>query len=389
MAGAPSDDATEDPTPKRLADARRRGDVPFSRELSSAVAFTAAAVVVTWGAPALVARWLDYARAALRTAVAGGAGAASLAAAPPGAASVAASAGAASSIAISMMAPALGAALVAAVAVGFAQTRGLLLVAPRFDLSRVASAAGWRKLFDLRAVATAGQGLLKVAVVGLVAWAVLRPLAGALVALTGASPARVLAALGDVAGRLAIRLAAAGLALGVLDYVLVARRQLRSLRMTREEIKREYKESEGDPETRGERRRLQRELSEQQMVEEVRKADFVVVNPEHIAVALRYDPNGDAAPVVVAKGQRLVAERIKQIAREAGVPIFRDVSLARSLVELAEGGEIPAALYEAVAEILRVVQGLDEPEPAPGGTGAGASPSPPPAMGPGAGWKRV
>jgi flagellar biosynthetic protein FlhB len=119
------------------------------------------------------------------------------------------------------------------------------------------------------------------------------------------------------------------------------------------------------------------------MVEEVRKADFVVVNPEHIAVALRYDADGDAAPVVVAKGERLVAERIKQIAREAGVPIFRDVALARSLVELAEGGEIPAELYEAVAEILRVVQGVDEPAGPP----ADAAPAAPAT--PGAGWKRV
>jgi flagellar biosynthesis protein FlhB len=297
-------------------------------------------------------------------------------------------------MALAMAAPALGAALLAALVFGLAQTRGPVLAPPRFDLSRVASAAGWRRLFDAQAALKAGQGLLKVAVVALVAWAVLRPLAGALVGLTGAAPARVLAGLGVLAGRLALRLAAAGLALGLLDYLLVARRQRRSLRMTREEIKREYKESEGDPETRGERRRLQRELSEQRMVEEVRKADFVVVNPEHIAVALRYDPNGEAAPIVVAKGERLVAERIKQIAREAGVPIFRDVSLARSLVELAEGGEIPAALYEAVAEILRVVQG--EGEPAPAGPAAVDAASRPPAasppsstLGPGALWKRV
>jgi type III secretion protein U len=375
MASAPADDATEDPTPKRLADARRRGDVPFSRELSSAVAFTAAAVVVTWGAPALVARWLAYARAALLAAVADGTAASSWISA-------------ARSIAFGMAAPALGAALLAAVVVGVAQTRGPVLVPPRFDLSRVASAAGWRRLFDAQAFARAGQGLLKVAVVGLVAWAVLRPLAGALVGLTGASAPRVLGGLGDLAGRLALRLAAAGLALGALDYLLVARRQLRALRMTREEIKREYKESEGDPETRGERRRLQRELSEQRMVEEVRKADFVVVNPEHIAVALRYDADGEGAPTVVAKGERLVAERIKQIAREAGVPIFRDVSLARSLVELAEGGEIPAALYEAVAEILRVVQGEGEPgAPAPAAAPGPSSTSS--TLGPGAGWKRV
>ncbi|HVZ74352.1 MAG TPA: EscU/YscU/HrcU family type III secretion system export apparatus switch protein, partial [Polyangia bacterium] len=274
--------------------------------------------------------------------------------------------------------------LVAALAAGVAQTRGLVLTPPRFDLARVGG--GWRRVFDVRAAGAAGLGLVKVAVVGLVAWSVLRPAGltlGALVALTGAAPPRILGALGDVAGRLALRLAVAGLALGAVDALLAARRHQRSLRMTRDEVKREHREAEGDPETRGERRRLQREISEQHMIAEVRKADFVVVNPEHIAVALRYDPDGDAAPVVVAKGERLVAERIKQVAREAGVPIFRDVPLARALVELAEGGEIPAALYEAVAEILRVVQGDNEPPPT----------SPLPAAeaprAPAAGWKRA
>ena len=194
--------------------------------------------------------------------------------------------------------------------------------------------------------------------------------------------------MGALGARLAVRLAAAGLALGALDALLVARRHRRGLRMTREEVKREYKEAEGDPAHRGERQRLHRELVEQRMIDEVRKADFVVVNPDHIAVALRYDPEGDAAPVVVAKGERLVAERIKQIAREAGVPIFRDVALARSLAEIAEGGEIPAALYEAVAELLRVVQGLEAREAAT--TAAAARPGgETSALGRGAEWKRV
>jgi flagellar biosynthesis protein FlhB len=121
---------------------------------------------------------------------------------------------------------------------------------------------------------------------------------------------------------------------------------------------------------------------EQRMVAEVRKADFVVVNPDHIAVALRYDREGDAAPVVLASGERLLAERIKEVAREAGVPIFRDVTLARSLRGLPEGEEIPPALYEAVAEVLRVVYGMTEPPP-PG------PPEPPPAVPRGAGWKRA
>jgi len=156
--------------------------------------------------------------------------------------------------------------------------------------------------------------------------------------------------------------------------------------MTREEVKREYKESEGDPSHRAERQRLHRELLEQRMIAEVRKADFVVVNPDHIAVALRYDRDGEAAPIVVARGERLLAERIKQAAREAGVPIFRDVTLARSLRELAEGAEIPAALYEAVAEILRTVYAMNNAATSlPPSTPASATTS----RGPGAGWRRA
>src|SRR5436305_1299891 len=161
--------------------------------------------------------------------------------------------------------------------------------------------------------------------------------------------------------------------------------------MTREEVKREAKESEGDPSHRAERQRLHRELMEQRMVAEVRKADFVVVNPDHIAVALRYDRDGDAAPVVVASGERLLAERIKQVAREAGVPIFRDVTLARSLRAVSEGDEIPAALYEAVAEVVRVVQGMPgaaSGASSPASVAPAVAPAGPPVPG-GTAWRRA
>jgi flagellar biosynthesis protein FlhB len=155
-------------------------------------------------------------------------------------------------------------------------------------------------------------------------------------------------------------------ALGAADYAWRRHQHRRSLRMTRPEVRREQKETEGDPRHKAERQRLHRELAEQRMLADVRKADFVVVNPDHIAVALQYDRQGDAAPLVLAKGERLLAEKIKEVAREAGVPIFRDVNLARALRELEEGDEIPEALYEAVAEILRVVYGSPQ-APTPGG----------------------
>jgi type III secretion protein U len=372
----PSSEATEEPTPRRLAEARRRGDVAVSRELPSAAALGAAILVLVWDAPAALARAVE----GLRAVLAGAAGASG-----PGAGLAVAS-----DLGPRLLAPALGAAFVVTAVVGLAQTGGL--VAPvRVDLARLASASAWRRLLDGRAAAASVAGLLKVAVVAALAVLVLRPAAGTLVSLTGASPARILGALGGLAGRVAVRLALAILAFGIIDLLVVRHRHLRSLRMTRDEVKREHKEAEGDPAHRGERQRLHRELAEQRMLDDVRRADFVVVNPEHIAVALRYDPDDDAAPIVVAKGERLVAERIKQIAREAGVPIFRDVTLARSLAELAEGGEIPAELYEAVAEILRVVQA--EGDGGGGGPRAAAPevPSPPTTttIGPGAGWKRV
>jgi flagellar biosynthetic protein FlhB len=162
--------------------------------------------------------------------------------------------------------------------------------------------------------------------------------------------------------------------------------------MTRQEVRREAKDAEGDPSHRAERQRLHREILEQRMVAEVRKADFVVVNPDHIAVALRYDRDGDGAPMVVARGERLVAERIKEVARQAGVPIFRDVTLARSLRDLPEGEEIPAALYEAVAEVLRVVYAMNEAATEAGAAGQRAvvGPAVAGATGPrGANWKRA
>jgi flagellar biosynthesis protein FlhB len=277
----------------------------------------------------------------------------------------------------------LAAAAAVALGVGMLQTRGLLaLGAIKPDLGRLSPAEGLKRAFGGQAALQVGKGLLKVSLVGVLAWVTVRPLLGGLAALSGMAAARTLAALGVLASRLAMRVALVALALGVADYLFAYRRHRRGLMMTRDEVRRESKESEGDPSHRAERQRLHRELMEQRMVAEVRKADFVVVNPDHIAVALRYDREGDAAPVVLASGERLLAERIKEVAREAGVPIFRDVTLARSLRGLPEGEEIPPALYEAVAEVLRIVYGMTEP-PQPG------PPEPPPAVPRGAGWKRA
>jgi type III secretion protein U len=338
-----SEEATEEPTPRRLAAARRRGEIAFSRELTSATALLAAFVLVVLGGPGTFARVLTYVREALAAAPRGGAPGTALSAAAP--------------VVAWTLAPVLGAAMLAALAVGLGQTGGLVTAPLRVDARRLLSASSWRRLVSGRAALEGGRALLMVGVIAVLSGLTLQPVLGGLLVLTGAPAPRLLNVLGTMAERLGLRLVLAVLAFGIVDYALALRRHRRSLRMTRQEVKRDYKESEGDPVHRGERQRLQRELLQQRTVDEVRKAHFVVVNPEPIAVALRYEGTVAAAPVVVAKGQRLVAERIKQVARQAGVPIFHDVSLARALDELTEGGEIPTTLYEAVAELLRVVRG--------------------------------
>ena len=334
------ENATEEPTPRRLAEARRCGQVGVSRELASAAALVAAVAVLAVDAPSAVARVVAALRAGLGAAVAGGAPSEAL--------------GAASSLGIRVLAPALVAVVVVTVVVGLAQTRGLVTAPARVGLGRTASADTWRRLFDGRTARACALGLLKVALVAAVAWLALRPLVGAVVGLPGTPAPRLLAILGTTTERLAVRLSAAALVLGVGDAVLVARRHRRSLRMTRDEVRRDLTETEGDPAQRGERRRLHREIAEQRAIDDVRAADVVVVD-DLTAVALRYGADA-AAPVVVAKGARLVAARIRQIAREAGVPTFVDVGLARDLVALPEGAEIPATLYDAVAALVRVVR---------------------------------
>ena len=372
---ARSEEARIDPTPRRLAAARRRGEVAQSRDLVSAVALLAAVVTLVVQGPASAARLTAYMRAAL-------------AAAPAESAGVGPALAAGLAVTVRVLAAPLAAAALSALVVGLVQTGGLVaLGAVRFDLARLSPAAGLRRALGAPALRQVGKGLLKVAIVGTAVWFVVRPLLGGVPALAGAPVPRVAALLGVLAGRLALYVALAALVVGAADYLLARHLHVRGLRMTRDEVRRESKEAEGDPTHRAERARLHRELAEQRMVADVRSAELVVINrgqvaSDQIAVALRYDKDGDGAPVVVARGERLLADRIRAAARDAGVPIFplilRDAGLARSLRGLDEGAEIPVALYEAIAELFRAVYAAAPPP-------TGVVPS----LSRGAGWQRV
>jgi flagellar biosynthetic protein FlhB len=152
--------------------------------------------------------------------------------------------------------------------------------------------------------------------------------------------------------RLGGRLAAVGLALGLIDLFWRRQRWRRSLRMTRAEVERERKEHEGDPQHRRERQRLGREAAQPGGLA-IRQSDFVVAG-EHRAIVLRYE-GGPAAPVVVARGERLLAARLLDLARAAAARIFVDEALSRELASLAEGSEVPEALHDPVARIVQAI----------------------------------
>jgi flagellar biosynthetic protein FlhB len=152
--------------------------------------------------------------------------------------------------------------------------------------------------------------------------------------------------------------AVAGLLLAAVDYVMVKRRTGKQLRMSKQEIKDEYKKTEGDPHVKGQIRARQMAASRNRMMAELPKADVVVVNPTHVAVALRYDP-AKGAPRVLAKGSGTIAAKIREKATEHRIPMVQDVPLARALYAGCElGAEIPPQFYGAVARVLAFIMGL-------------------------------
>jgi flagellar biosynthesis protein FlhB len=167
-------------------------------------------------------------------------------------------------------------------------------------------------------------------------------------------PARLLHAASTVATSITIAIATIACLAAIADAIVGRRLWFGRLKMTREEVIREQKEGDGDPEIKRRREELHHELVASEAVAAVRDASVVVINPTHLACALRYDAAGgeEAAPTLVAKGHGALAERIVAAARQHGVPVVRDVPVARALVELEIGTEIPEALYEAVAEVL-------------------------------------
>ena len=358
----------EKPTGKRLEKARDEGQVPRSPELSAAAVLLVTAGGLRFLGGSIGGTLYDIMRSGLAPSP--------VTALDP---SLALSAASAEMLrALIVCAPLLGltllAALVAPLALG-GWNFSIAALAPNF--TKLDPIAGFGRFFTARGVVELAKAFAKFLVVAVIAVAVLRKQSAQLLAL-GNAPLQAGIAQAAALTSDALLAVSSGLALiAAIDVPWQLWQHSKKLSMTREEIREEYKESEGSPEVKTRIRRTQREFARRRMMQEVPKADVIVVNPTHFAVALRYDESRMRAPLVIAKGTDLIAARIREIATEHSVPIFEAPPLARALHHNVEiGGEIPATLYVAVAQVLTYIYQLKAART------SGARPPEPPAIDP-------
>ena len=338
---------TEEPSPKRLQEARERGQLPRSRELTNFATMIggSATLIAVGGSLAsrlsqMMRHGLDIDAQTLRE--------------PEG---MMMALGDACMSALTVLLP------VFAVLIGLVLLASVLLGGWNFsvramtpDFSRLSPLAGLQRLFGLRGASELGKALLKCVVVGGVCSGIVSWIFRDVVALAHMEPRAAIGRGAGLVGWAFLWLCASLALVAIVDVPLQLFQFKRMLRMTRQEVRDEAKESDGRPETKQRIRHMQQTLARRRMMHKVPTADVVIVNPTHFAVALKYEPNKMRAPRVLAKGVDLVAQNIRRIAQENHVPVFESPKLARALYRSTDlNKEIPAGLYAAVAQVLSYI----------------------------------
>lgn len=333
------DDRTEAPTQRRLERAREDGQVPLSREAVGFATLLAATIAAALALPPLAIEWMRTMRGLLASADPAGLAPAALA--------MLRAAGLA-------LLPVLAATAAGAVLATLAQTGGHLRAAAlKPDLARLNPLAALKRLLGPEGLAELLRTLVKLGVVGMALWqAVDLPVLQAALHLP---PGGLLRQVGRGALGLLVATLLAFALIAVLDLLWVRFQHMRRLRMSRQDLREEQRDTEGDPQVKGRLRRLRESRARRRMLAAVPKAAVVVTNPTHYAVALSYDRGKAAAPRMVAKGVDSMAARIRAVAQEHGVPIVANPPLARALYRLETDTEVPAEHWQAVAQIIAYV----------------------------------
>lgn len=347
---ADDDGKTEEPTAKKLSDAREQGNVPKSNDLTSAVAILAMAAIL-WMFGAKTGEKLGLLMRDTFALIA------TFETAPANFVDMLGNLGIET---LWILLPITGTVALISVISQFLQTDwnvSTKTLQPNFKqvfglagLKRLVSAQTWMELL---------KSLLKMALVAAVGYHVVSRHYFEYIKTADQSIRQILSLVGSVTIEIFWKCGLLLIFIGIGDFIWQRRQWKTKLKMTKQEVKDEAKSSEGDPQVKGKIKRLRQEMHRNLMMHEMPKATVVITNPTFIAIALRYTQGVDQAPVVVAKGKRLIAERIRDAAKEHNIPIIEDKPVARGLYDLAEiGSPIPAEFFAAVAEILAYVFGL-------------------------------
>jgi flagellar biosynthesis protein FlhB len=346
-----SDEKTEEPTQKKLQDSRKKGQVWKSKDLTGVFVLLVGlgAVKASWGnietqvsilfrfsfdqmtrSETLETATFQLMEMGLRTVLV-------------------------------LVAPVLLACAVVAGLAEFLQVGSLFTLEPLMPkLEKLNPVQGFKNMFSKKTAVELIKNLAKVSVAGYVIFGVVRDGLGMVVQTVRQDVPGVLMVMGEMTYRVAFKIGLIFLLFSIFDIWWQRKAYMKDMMMSKDEVKKEYKQSEGDPHHKAHRKQMHQEIMESAQMDSVKSADVIVTNPDHVAVALKYDRERDSAPRVLAKGLDLKAEQIKALARSADIPLLRNVPLAHALLRVDVGQDIPEELYDAVAEVLNFVYGLKE-----------------------------
>lgn len=348
------DDKTEEPTSKKLEDARKKGQVGKSQELSHAIELIAAFLSIrifvkfigdhfidlfTWAYTYMIPQLVKSDGSGLTIRSTGNLllyGILQM---------------------FLILAPFLAIGFLVAVLSNGLQFKFQVSTEPlKPKLDKFNPVNGFKRMFSMQSIVNLLLSLAKIAVIFIIAYTMIKDHVNELFILYEVPLYAAIAQIGTLVLDIGLRISLVLLVVGFADFIYHKWKYKKDLKMTKQEVKDEYKNAEGDPQIKGKQRQRMREASQRRMMQSVPQADVVITNPTHIAVAIKYDIEKAPAPIVVAKGEEYLAQKIKEIARENNVVIKENKMLARSIYTTVDVGEqIPPELYQAVAEILAVV----------------------------------
>lgn len=348
MAEVSAEERTEPASGKKKDDARRKGKVAKSVEMNSAFTLIFGLLILSVGGSAITANLAGVARNIF-------ANAGRIPITPDNVHNLIGQ----GMLSLGLtLGPIMVGLMIVGLAVNYAQVGFLFSLEPlELKWNKLNPLSGIKNIFgSTRSLMELAKNFVKVCIVGVVAYLSVNGALEESLSLVDSDLGAIVSFMTRTSLSVGLKVGLAYLALAVMDYFFQRYQYERDLKMTKEEVKEEGKMLEGNPQIKGRIRRIQREIAYKRMMQDVPKADVVVTNPTHVAVALKYDSKKMSAPTVVAKGADLIAQRIKQIALENDVPVMEDKMLARSLYKTVEVGEsVPEKLFQAVAQVLAYI----------------------------------